>query len=322
MRIIKLLKTTKSKPMIRKVKFKVIIIFILNINFMSSQTIPLYKLVMNSDIIISDSEFKHITEPISEYQSQSRIELKKINKVLKNKDNDELKDLKCIELRSDEDYYPTLNGESIMNSGFASLDGEKYFKIYFIKKVNKKYYVIGELWNNVTKVDLLSISENIKKLNEIEKITDYQKKYNSTVNWYLESNCNKSKFKVQSIFTEQFIDYYKQKKVLEDDVFLNENQKLKAKELFLKGNEDLYELIKDDFPNEVQQYYLKQLEKIKNTANKTYSEYSDFYSKASILLQKKENKDMNFINEILTCNTENYWKDTAIDLIIEYLKSN
>ncbi|WP_202704149.1 hypothetical protein [Flavobacterium sp. UGB4466] len=89
--------------------------------------------------------------------------------------------------------------------------------------------------------------------------------------------------------------------------------------MFLKGNEDLYELIKDDFPDEVQQYYLKQLEKIKNTANKTFSEYSDFYSKASILL---ENKEINFINEILTSTTENYWKDTAIDLIIEYLKSN
>ena len=126
------------KPMIRKVKFKVILIFILQINFMSfSQTIPLYKLVMNSDIIISDNELNYITEPVTEYYSQNIIEFKKINKVLKNKDNDKLAGLKCMDFRYDEDYYPNLNGESCMGNGFALVDGEKYFNIYFIKKTNK-----------------------------------------------------------------------------------------------------------------------------------------------------------------------------------------
>ncbi len=64
--------------MIRKVQLKVILIFMLHISFMSfSQTIPLYKLVMNSDIIISDSEFNYVTEPVNEYYSQNLIEFKK-----------------------------------------------------------------------------------------------------------------------------------------------------------------------------------------------------------------------------------------------------
>lgn len=109
--------------------------------------------------------------------------------------------------------------------------------------------------------------------------------------------------------------------MLEDDVVLDENQKLKAKELFLKGNEELYEFIKDDFPDETQQYYLAELEKIKNVKNKTYSEYSDFNTKASLLLKSKENKEINFINEILLTNTDDYWKNTAMELILEYIKS-
>ncbi|WP_264530877.1 hypothetical protein [Flavobacterium sp. N502540] len=107
-------------------------------------------------------------------------------------------DLKSIDLRSDEDYYPNLNGESCMGSGFSLLDGEKYFNIYFIKKTNKKYYIIGKLWNDVTKVDFLSLTENIKKLNlqiEEEKIKNQISEINKSPKPLKYQNKNTIEFK-------------------------------------------------------------------------------------------------------------------------------
>ncbi|CAD0000503.1 hypothetical protein FLACHUCJ7_00084 [Flavobacterium chungangense] len=175
---------------------------------------------------------------------------------------------------------------------------------------------------DVTQNCFLFISENIKKLNEIEKIKNDNKKYVKTVDWYIELMNNDCQYKIENIFTVGFINYYKSKGVIKEEIILQENQKIKAKESFLQGNENLYELIKKDFPEETDQYYLSQLYKIKNIADKSYSDYYDFQSKANIFLEQKEDLKIKFINETLTSDLADYTKNDAIDLILEFIETN
>jgi hypothetical protein len=286
----------------------------------SQSTIPLFKLAMNSDIIVESSDFNSIEKPYTEYYSENTIIFKSINHILKNHYNDKIINQSYKLNTEGEDYYDLNEGGCTANA--YNLDPHtKYYNIYFIKKTEKKYYVIGQL-RDVTQNCFSFISDNIKKLNEIGKIENYNEKYIKTVDWYIELMNNDCQYKIENVFTAGFINYYQFKGVLKDEIILQENQKIKAKESFLKGNENLYELIKKDFPEETDQYYLSQLYKIKDITNKSYSDYYDFQSKANIFIERKEDVKIKFINETLTSDLADYIKNDAIDLILEFIGSN
>ncbi|WP_157505993.1 hypothetical protein [Flavobacterium chungangense] len=301
-------------------KLFLILLISTHVAVFSQGAVPLFKLSMNSDIIVESSDFSSIEKPYTEYYSENTIAFKSINHILKNHYNDKIINQSYKLNTKGEDYYDLNEGGCIANA--YNLDPHtKYYNIYFIKKIEKTYYIIGQL-RDVTQNCFLFISENIKKLNEIEKIKNDNKKYVKTVDWYIELMNNDCQYKIENIFTVGFINYYKSKGVIKEEIILQENQKIKAKESFLQGNENLYELIKKDFPEETDQYYLSQLYKIKNIADKSYSDYYDFQSKANIFLEQKEDLKIKFINETLTSDLADYTKNDAIDLILEFIETN
>lgn len=298
------------------------IAFLINAIAIFSQSLPLYKLAMKSDIILitESSNFETIENKISEFSTQRFIKILKIDNELKNRFNDKILGVNFKNFQENEDYFSSVNGEYCTGVGFITEPNYKSYNIFFIKKNKNKYNIISQLWSNITEKNLLFFTENIRKLNEIEKIKNMSEKYEKTVDWYLSLNNLNTKFTVDNIFTEEFVNYYKSKKIIQDNILLNSKQKAKAKELFLlNGNFELLDYIQPDYQKEIREYFISKLHEIKNKLNKEWADYYQFQTIVSYMDSKNMKAEIKYINELLTSDVDDSKKEEAIDIIIEQL---
>lgn len=102
-------------------------------------------------------------------------------------------------------------------------------------------------------------------------------------------------------------------------------QLLKAKEKFLAGNENLYEIIKIKYKPETVNYFTEKLNKIKNKEKLEYEDYSDFRDIISLLnnnFDDQYNSPNYIFNNLLTSEIENYEKKRIMEILINCATEN
>lgn len=185
---------------------------ILSSNLFYAQTqLPLYKMVMNSDLIISveSNDYQFITYKKTEYYSENFVKFVNDFEVLKNKKDKNIKGLlNKIEVNNN-DCFININGESCSGNGNIQEKDKKYYNIFFLKRKNNQYFVIAHLWNNIIAESLSFFKKNIKEINLISKETDKKLKYIKIQNWFeVSNNEHPNEYMVESPFTEELNSFF------------------------------------------------------------------------------------------------------------------
>jgi hypothetical protein len=185
---------------------------ILSSNLFYAQTqLPLYKMVMNSDLIISveSNDYQFITYKKTEYYSENFVKFVNDFEFLKNKKDKNIKGLlNKIEVNNN-DCFININGESCSGNGNIQEKDKKYYNIFFLKRKNNQYFVIAHLWNNIIAESLSFFKKNIKEINLISKETDKKLKYIKIQNWFeVSNNEHPNEYMVESPFTEELNSFF------------------------------------------------------------------------------------------------------------------
>lgn len=253
-------------------------IFILIQSVIHSQSIDLRNLTMNSDLIlfVEYSDFDYGNKYINDHFKAGYIKVNNYEEIIKNDSNIKFIDKEIFCPQSENDYYDS----DMMNGGSCGLGeildaNRKYYCILFFKKEKKKLTLLANLSKSDS--DWKSIIEKIKDVKEIENLKSPEERYGKSIDYYL---------KYDDLPRYDFINYYRQVKVLKSDTLvLTEKQLILAKDNFLKGNESYYELISKKFPKEVKQFYINKMKVIlsKNEDDEYFSSYdfTEAYERAT-----------------------------------------
>ncbi|SIT13501.1 hypothetical protein [Chryseobacterium gambrini] len=197
----------------KRYKFFIVILFILGCNVMYSQSqLPLYKMVMNSDAILiaETTEFSYNNNQQNEFYVENNIKFGNTFTVLKNRYNQDFKKLKVKIETNNNDFYENINGEEC--SGISNIieKNKKYYNIFFIKRKDKKYFIIAHLWNNILVEDLPFFENNVNKINLISREKNLTNKYKKIKEWFDNSNKNHpAGYIIETPLTEEFINFFK-----------------------------------------------------------------------------------------------------------------
>lgn len=195
-----------------KVNSLFVFLFIFGLSMFYAQTsIPLYKMSMNSDavLIVEANNYQQITRQVNEYYTSTLGKIKDIDKVLKNKHNQNFKNsLNFIETDNN-DFFLNVNGENCSGIGYTLEKDKKYYNILFLKKKNKNYFIIGRLWNNIVENDLSFFEKNINIINDISKIKETKSKVSKIKEWFQNANdSHPENFIIDTPFTEEFNAFF------------------------------------------------------------------------------------------------------------------
>ena len=297
---------------------KIVIIFTLIAGNSSAQiTIEqlssnlLRRMVMQSDVIFASSRYQTIHEYVNDYSLTHFYIAERIDSLITDKTQFKIGDR--IKIQNEIDDYSffwndTAKSISALYGGVGK-DVETYYSdLFFLKKEGKQYNLLGKVtdieWNKI-KTYYIPIIRQIEKINQT---TDLNKRYAQTIDWYIAQN---------DYPDDNFIEFYRQKKLIGDTLILSNEQLQKAKNGFLEGNEKLSPFIADKFPLEIKEYYLKKLRKIRKTECLGYREYYDFDN----IIQEMydyHGYDIDYVMSSLLCNdnVDKYDKQTIMDYFI------
>jgi len=197
----------------KQYKFFIVILFILGWSVMYSQSqLPLYKMVMNSDAILiaETTEFSYNNDQKNEFYIENNIKFGNTFTILKNTYNQNFKGLKVKVETNNNDFYENINGEECSGVGNIIENGKKYYNIFFLKRKDKKYFVIAHLWNNILIEDLPFFENNVNKINLISKEKNLTNKYKKIKEWFDNSNKNHpTGYMIETPLTEELTNYFK-----------------------------------------------------------------------------------------------------------------
>ncbi|KIC00427.1 MULTISPECIES: hypothetical protein [unclassified Flavobacterium] len=245
-------------------------IFILIQSVIYSQSVDLRNLTMNSDLIlfVEYSDFEYGNRYINDHYKVGYIKVNNYEEIIKNDSNIKFIDKEIFCPQSENDYYESsmMNGETCMGIAEGVDSNRKYYGILFFKKEKKKLTLLVHLSKSDS--DWKNIIEKIKKVKEIENSKSPEERYEKSIDYYLKCN---------DLPKYDFINYYRQVKVLKSDTLvLTEKQLILAKDNFLGGNESYYKLISEKFPEEVKQFYINKMKEILSKNEEEYFSSYDF----------------------------------------------
>ncbi|MEC3874206.1 hypothetical protein [Chryseobacterium salviniae] len=198
-------------------KFLIVIFLIFGQVLIYSQVpIPLYKMVMNSDavLIVESKDYQYVSDQKSEFYIENSIKLGGDLNILKNRYNTNFKNLKVKIETNNNDFYQNINGEEC--SGISNIieKEKKYYNIFFLKRKEKKYFVIAHLWNNILADDLPFFEKNIGEINLISKEKNAIKKHKSIKEWFESSNkTHPNQYIIETPFTEELKSFFEKTKL-------------------------------------------------------------------------------------------------------------
>lgn len=196
----------------KRYKFSCFIFFIFGCNIVCSQArIPLYKMVMNSDIIliVESKDYQYITKQNNEYYTDNWINFPNTFNVLKNRYNQKLKNFTSKIETDNNDFYLSINGESCAGIGNILEREKKYYNIFFLKRKEKKYFVIAHLWNNILTDNLPFFEKNINEVNLISQEKNLECKKEKIEKWFETSNADHpNQYIIESPFTEELNNFF------------------------------------------------------------------------------------------------------------------
>ncbi|WP_123956536.1 hypothetical protein [Chryseobacterium mucoviscidosis] len=199
----------------KRYKFFIVILFILGWNIMYAQSrLPLYKMVMNSDAILiaETTEFSYNNNQQNEFYIENNIKFGNTFTILKNRYNQNFKKLKVKIETNNNDFYENINGEECSGISNIIQKDKKYYNIFFIKRKDKKYFIIAHLWNNILVEDLPFFENNVNKINLISREKNLTNKYKKIKEWFDNSNKNHpTGYMIETPLTEELINFFKKR---------------------------------------------------------------------------------------------------------------
>ncbi|MDQ5930397.1 MAG: hypothetical protein QG594_2185 [Bacteroidota bacterium] len=245
-----------------------ITLFVLIKSVLHSQNIDLRNLTMNSNLIlfVEYSDFNYGNKYINDHSKAGYIKINNYEEIIKNDSNIKFIDKEIYSPQNENDYYNNdkINGADCLGILEATDSNRKYYSILFFKKEKKKLTLLVHLYKS--DFDWKNIIEKIKEVTKIEDSKSPEERYKKSIDYYL---------KCKDLPNDDFINYYRQVKVLKSDTLaFTEKQLILAKDIFLEGNETFYELISKKFPKETRQFYI---DKMKGFLSQNEDEYFSSY---------------------------------------------
>jgi len=267
----------------------------------------LRKTVMKSDVILASGSYSTTSNYANDYSIEQFYTMNKIDTLIKNVT--QLKIADKIRIQQQIDDYSAFWSEDVI----SALPIEKvrgidirYTNLFFFKKENKQYKLLGIVktieWNDLIKRHIPAINQVM----QIEKITDYNERYTKTIDWFIENN---------GYPDNDFIAYYKQKGILQDDLILTEEQQQRAKNNFLKGSDELRPFMDEET---VRIYILGELKKIRNSADKRYWRF--YYRLDDICKFEDKSADYILLQQLDDDCLSNQNKEMIMDYFIKKLE--
>ena len=204
----------------------------------------LRRMVMQSDVIFASSRYQTIDEYVNDYSLMQFYTADRIDSLIINKTQFRIGDR--IKRQNEIDDYSVFRHDTLnisinafgISGGFK--DFETYYSdLFFLKKEGKQYKLLGKVddieWNKM-KSYYIPIIRQIEKINQT---TDLNKRYTQTIDWYIAQN---------EYPDDNFIEFYRQKKLIGDTLLLSNEQLQKAKNGGVEGKEKMLPFIADKFP--------------------------------------------------------------------------
>jgi hypothetical protein len=284
----------------------------------SAQKLNLRKAILNSDFIIVSDDFEYKKAAENDYSTQNYIVINKIDTILRNNLSSIPKKLKLRSFEDGEDFYSNLltnDGGCVLKAQFAN-DITNYYHIFFIKKVGKEYQVFLFL-NGIEWEQYQNYKNQIKTIAPLEEIKDQKVRFDKTLEWFIDNGL---------IPDNNFIEYYKEKKITTDTIQYSEKQYEKALLKFEKGEEALLPIVKDKFKDKVKEYFVKKLEEIIEKSKLEYNDYYEFYEtvrKATDGFGDNSYDSMDYLlnNNITTDKFDEYEKKNIMTHLLEVVKN-
>ena len=256
---------------------------------------PLRRMVMQSDVIFASSRYQTIDEYVNDYSLMQFYIADNIDSLIINKTQFKIGDR--IKRQNEIDDYSVFQNDTlnfvIGTNEIGGFDFQNYYSdLFFLKKEGKQYKLLGKvadiIWDKIT-THYIPIIRQIEKIN---KTTNLNERYTQTIDWFIAQN---------DYPDDNFIEFYRQKKLIGDTLTLSDEQLQKAKIGFLAGNEKLLPFIANKFPLEFKKYYLNKLREISNTGIESYSFYDivsrmydfDYYSADYVMFNLLSSYDLN-----------------------------
>ena len=226
--------------------------------------------VLKSDVIFASPSYKTTTNYANDYSIEQFHTINEIDTLIKNTTRFKITDKIRVQ-QSFDDLTVVWNIPSPTAFKYTiERDGAYYTNLFFLKKENKQYKLLGMAeaidWDDF----ISSYMPVINQLMQIEKISNLNDRYTKTISWFIENN---------SYPDEDFIAFYTQEGILQDDIILTEEQRQKAEENFLKGNNKLRPFI----DKETQKVYA--FEKLTDIRDHPGADHWDFYIELSNLYE-------------------------------------
>ena len=261
----------------------------------------LRKIVLKSDVILASQSYKTTANYANDYSIEQFHTVNSTDTILKN--TIQFKISNKIRIQQYVDDYSAVWSEcpSICSYSYSSKEIDtRYTNLFFLKKENKQYKLLG-IAERIKWDDFITYyTPAISQLMQIEKISNLNERYTKTIDWFIE---------YKDYPDENFIAFYTQKGILQDGLILTEEQRQKAKENFLEGNDKLRPFI----DKETQKAY--SLEKLKDIRDLLRPDYWDFYFELSNLYEF----DYNTIDYMLKSQLTNQSIDNSDkEMIMNY----
>ena len=267
----------------------------------------LRKTVLKSDVILASQSYKTTKSYANDYSIEQFYTMNKIDTLIKNVTQFNITDKIRIQQQID-DYSAFWSEDVISALPIEKVRGIdiRYTNLFFFKKENKQYKLLGIVktieWDNLIKRYIPAINQVM----QIEKISNLNERYTKTIDWFIENN---------GYPDNDFIAYYKQKGILQDDLILTEEQQLKAKNNFLKGSDELRPFMDEET---VRIYILGELKKIRNSADKRYWRF--YYRLDDICKFEDKSADYILLQQLDDDCLSNRNKEMIMDYFIKKLE--
>lgn len=301
----------------KKVYLTISLLFAVLITY--GQGFDLRKITLKSDVILFCDQNNVIdsSKIINDYTSNNFYKVTAVDAIIKNNTSFDLKKAEIRVAIENEDYLVDVSScSTAMGIPSVFSQGQSYYEILFLKKIGKQYQIIGLIKNNDRLADWKKLTDNIKSVATLEKLTIPKDRYSKTIDWFIAHGINP---------TADFLTYYKQQGVLKTDTaVLTDKQLANALANFLAEKTELLPLIAKKYPEVVRDHYLNKLKSIYATADEyNYSKCSDFQEAIRILTNNfnDDYDDINLIaNNLLDSELSYYEKGNIMSALIKVVE--
>lgn len=283
-----------------------------------AQNMNIRKAIQKSDLIFENNDnFNFQTIQINDYTKQSYVQIIKSSQkdsILKNKLSSlpELLSLRVFE--DNEDYFSdSYNCACILKD--KTINGpSRNYNIFFVRKVKGDYEALLILQD----LEWEKYNHYVKQINtmaSVEKIKNPTEKFQKTLDWFIENGLEPD---------EDFIQFYKEIGITSDTIQYSENQYQKALQQFQNGNEDLFPIVKQKFPDKLKEYYLQKMENIIQFPAPDHNDYFEFYKAVNTVTnyfgEFYDSTDYILNNSLTEDDFDEYEKRKIMEHLVEVVK--